>query len=49
MLECRDNGDPLQLAFVTVVIGAVFIFLAMVLSVLHDSFPRPMLQRGVGG
>jgi hypothetical protein len=32
MLDCRDNGDPLQLAFVKVVIGALFIPLAMVLS-----------------
>jgi hypothetical protein len=49
MLDCQDNGDPLQLAFVKVVIGALFSPLAMVLSVLHDSFPCPMLQRGVGG
>jgi hypothetical protein len=49
MLDCRDNGDPLQLAFVKVVIGALFSSLAVVLSVLHDSFPRPMLQRGFGG
>jgi hypothetical protein len=49
MLDCRDNGDPLQIAFVKVVIGALFSPLAMVLSVLHDSFPSPMLQRGVGG
>jgi hypothetical protein len=52
MLDCQDNGDPLQLAFVKVVIGALFSLLAMipsVLSVLHDYFPRPMLQRGVGG
>jgi hypothetical protein len=48
MLDCRDNGDQLQLAFVKVVIGALFSPLAMVLSVLHDYFPRPMLQRGVG-
>jgi hypothetical protein len=49
MLDCRDNGDQLQLAFVKVVIGALFSLLAMVLTVLHDSFPRPMLQCGVGG
>jgi hypothetical protein len=49
MLDCRDNGDPLQLAFVKVVIGALFSPLAVVLSVLHDSFPCPMLQRSVGG
>jgi hypothetical protein len=49
MLDCRDNGDPLQLAFVKEVIGALFSPLAMVLSVLHDSFPRPILQHGVGG
>jgi hypothetical protein len=49
MLDCQDNGDPLQLAFVKVVIGALFSNLAMVLSVLHDYFPRPMLQCGVGG
>jgi hypothetical protein len=49
MLDCRDNGDPLQLAFVKVGIGALFSPLAMVLSVLHDSFPCPMLQRGDGG
>jgi hypothetical protein len=48
MLKCRDNGDPLQLAFVKVVIGALFSPLAVALSVLYDSFPRPMLQRGVG-
>jgi hypothetical protein len=48
MLDCRDNGDPLQLAFVKVVIGAVFSPQAMVLSVLQDYFPRPMLQCGVG-
>jgi hypothetical protein len=49
MLDCRDNGDPLQLAFVKVVIGALFSPLAMVLSVLQDSFSRPMLQHGIGG
>jgi hypothetical protein len=49
MLDCRDNGDPLQLAFVKVVIGALFSPLVVVLSVLHDSFPCPMLQRSVGG
>jgi uncharacterized membrane protein len=49
MLDCQDNGDPLQVAFVKVVIGALFSPLAMVLSVLHDSFPCPMLQCGVGG
>jgi hypothetical protein len=49
MLDCRDNGDPLQLAIVKVVIGALFSPLAMVLSVLQDSFPSPMLQRGIGG
>jgi hypothetical protein len=48
MLDCRDNGDPLQLAFVKVVIGALFSPLAMVLYVLHDSFPCPMLQLSVG-
>jgi hypothetical protein len=48
MLDCRDNGDPLKLAFGKVVIGALFSPLAMVLSVLHDYFPCPMLQRGVG-
>jgi hypothetical protein len=48
MLDCRDNGDPLQLAFVKEVIGALFSPLAMALSVLHDSFPCPMLQRSVG-
>jgi hypothetical protein len=49
MLDCCDNGVPLQLAFAKVVIGAVFSPLTMVLSVLQDYFPRPMLQRGVGG
>jgi hypothetical protein len=49
MLDCHDNGDPLQLAFVKVVIGALLSPLAMALSVLHDSFPCPMLQRSVGG
>jgi hypothetical protein len=45
MLDCRNNGDPLQLTFVKVVIGALFSPLAMilsVLSVLHDSFTCPM-------
>jgi hypothetical protein len=37
MFDCRDNGDQLQLAFVNVVLGALFSPLAMVLSVLHDS------------
>jgi hypothetical protein len=49
MLDCRDNGDQLQLAFVNVVLGALFSPLAMVLSALHDYFPCRMLQRGVGG
>jgi hypothetical protein len=49
MLDCRDNGDPLQLAFVKVVIGTLFSPLAMILSVLHDYFPCPMLPCGVGG
>jgi hypothetical protein len=49
MLDCQDNGGPLQLSFVKVVIGALFSPLAMFLSALHDYFPRPMLQRGVGG
>jgi hypothetical protein len=48
MLDCRDNGDPLKLAFVKVVISALFSPLAMVVSVLHDSFLHPMLQLGVG-
>jgi hypothetical protein len=49
MHDCRDNGDPVQLAFFTVVIGALLGPLAMAPSELHDSFPCPMLQRDVGG
>jgi hypothetical protein len=49
MLDCRDNGDPVQLTFFKLVIGALFGPLAMAPSKLHDSFPCTMLQRVVGG
>jgi hypothetical protein len=49
MHDCRDNGDPVQLAFFKLVIGALFGPLAMAPSELHDSFLCPMLQRDVDG
>jgi hypothetical protein len=48
MLGCRDNGDPVQLAFFKLVIGAPFSPLAVIQTELHDSFLCPMLQRDVG-